>query len=228
MFLTSWAKRLSLLPFYQDHLLPARKDVFESHRPCRRPPAVASLESRSPHDNACVAPAVSLTSWPSLPMPSFNSTSANTRSFVGRRQRSLTDLVLSWSSSAFRFKSKVITRCIQESSAVIEIPNEAFTAAFHFVLTTGLVLMSLCNLVHRCTFVGVEQVTLTIFDFQIRPCFFKKCGIHDCKVAKGRIVLIEVVYFIVGLCVLFLCRAETPLLAASLLAPRVSRQLHPV
>ena len=47
---------------------------------------------------------------------------------------------------------QVMTRCIIRGLAVVDFPGgnvEAFAGAFHFVLATGLVLLSLCQLVHR-------------------------------------------------------------------------------
>ena len=70
----------------------------------------------TPQDRACVALAVSFTRSPRHPKLLFSSSSADTCPSVARRQRSLWNLVLSWASSAFRFRSIVFVPASAKSS----------------------------------------------------------------------------------------------------------------
>ena len=77
---------------------------------------------------------------------------------------------------------------------------EAFTGVFHFGLATGLVLLSLCKFVHRTVRIG--------------PRILER-GEHTRQAIKGlHGLLIEVVYFRVGLGVLFVCRTQASQAAA--------------
>ena len=63
---------------------------------------------------------------------------------------------------------QVMTRSIMKDPAVVDFPEgivEAFTAAFHIVPATGLVLLSLCPLVHRSIRFGAKSMSPSEFSF---------------------------------------------------------------
>ena len=144
--------------------------------------------SESPQDRACVALAVSFTRSPRHPELLFSSSSADTCSFVARRQRSLWDLVMSWASSAFRFKSMDFvppsakpSRAASRRARQLLSFLKTVSRAFHFVLATSLVLLSLCNCPVRFC---IEYVTLSVLVLQIGPRIFER-SVHTRKAIKG-------------------------------------------
>ena len=88
--------------------------------------------------------------------------------------------------------SQVVTRYLQKSLEVGENPDdsiEVLTAAFHFVLATSLVLLSLCKLVHRSTRIGIHNVTLRVLVFQVCPRIFKR-SVHTQPTKRSRACMV--------------------------------------
>ena len=170
-----------------------------------------------------------MTSWPRRPRLSFSSSSADTRSSVARRQRSLGDLVLSWASSAsasVRWSSHPHppnhgTRCHEDSDSLSVLTRplphpvlqcEGFRGSSPVLPVSG------------PSDVEPLQARPKPYARRHRACHRQNSRFPGLPSASSNVAhttarlpracivfVIEVVHFRVSIVVLFVCRTEAPL-----------------